>query len=456
MSIFIDRKDEIGLLTNRLKSNKAEFLVIYGRRRVGKTELINKFLSQKEVKGIRLLAREESKKLQLKKFANDLAEFFNDSLLKKSEFKDWDGFFEYLTTKSNDRIVIALDEFPFLVKEEKAITSILQDYWDNKLKNSNIFLIICGSSISMMESLLGYKSPLYGRRTAQLLLKPLKFGDVIAYIKDIKKSIELYSVFGGTPAYLIEADINKNTIQNIEENLTRRDSFIYKDVEFVLRQELIEPRRYFSILLSIAKGNRKMGLICNDTGLNKATVNKYLSVLIDLQLVKRIVPVTENYKSKRGLYFLADNLFDFWFRFIYPYVDKIESGNIKNLINSEIKPNLSQYIGRHFEDVIIEILDKIIKIPFNKIGKWWYKDKEIDIVATNGQTKQILFAECKWKDKVNAEKILVELKNKATYVKWNNNERKEYYAIFAKSFSKKVKDKNIFCYDLKDLEKIMK
>jgi len=454
MSVFIDRERELSLLEERLKSERAEFVVIYGRRRIGKSELIERFIKDN---GIRLLAREEAKTLQLRIFAQKLGEFFNDDLLKKTEFTGWDGFFEYLYKKADERIIVAIDEFPYLIKEDPALPSILQDYWDNKLKKTKIFLILCGSSISMMESrVMGYKTPLYGRRTGQMLLKQLRFIHVLEYIKDFEKAVEFYSVFGGTPAYLMETSPKKDIFANIENKILREDSFLYRDVEFVLRQELTELRYYFSILFSIAKGNHKIGFIANDTGLSISIVNKYLSVLNDLHLVYRIVPVTESYKSRKGLYFLADNLFDFWFRFVYPNMEEIEKGKAKEVVEN-IKPHFNQYVGKHFENIAQETLEvlnekRLLPFQFSKIGKWWHKDKEIDIIALNEKTREAMFCECKWSDDVDAKEILEKLREKAAFVELKRE--KEHYSLLAKSFKKKIKEKNVTLYDLKYLESL--
>jgi len=455
MSVFINRQRELSLLNQRFDSTRAEFVVIYGRRRIGKSKLIDQFINNR---GIRLLAREESKTLQLRIFAHKLGEFFNDDLLKKTEFTGWDGFFEYLSGRPDERLVIAIDEFPYLVKEDPSLPSILQDYWDNKFKDSNLFLILCGSSISMMESMvMGYSSPLYGRRTGQLLINQIPFVHILGYIKDIKKAVEFYSVYGGTPAYIMEADPGKDVFTNIEDNILREDSFLYRDVEFVLRQELTEPRYYFSILLSLAKGNHRIGLIANDTGLSISIVNKYLSVLKDLQLVYRTLPVTESLKSRKGMYFLADNLFDFWFRFVYPEMEDIEKGKGSVVIEG-IKPQFNRYVGRHFENIAMEIFDilnekGLLPFRFTRIGKWWHKEQEIDIVAFNETSKQAIFCECKWSDKVNAHEVLKHLKEKASLVSLQREE--EYYIIFAKGFKKKITEDNVILYDLNDLEHLL-
>ncbi len=458
-SVFLDRERELALLEDRYRSDRAEFIVIYGRRRVGKTELIDQFIARCN-NGVRLLAREESKTFQLSRFAAKLGEFFHDEFVKKTPFADWDGFFEYLSKKADRRVIIAIDEFPYLIKEDRALPSILQDYWDSKLKKSRIFLVLSGSSISMMESkVLGHKSPLYGRRTGQLLMKPFNFLPILHYVGDLEKAVEFYSVFGGTPAYIMEIDPRKDIFTNIAEKILREDSFIYKDIEFVLRQELVEPRYYFSILLSIARGNHRVGLIVNDTGLSKSIVNKYLSVLRNLQLVDHVVPITENRKSKKGLWFLSDNLFDFWFRFINPYIDDIERCRSDLIISDYIKPNFNEYVGRHFEPIVREFLEEmnaksLLPSRFTKIGRWWHKNTEIDAVALNERTKEILFVECKWRDKVNTKKVLRELKEKADFVDWRKKGRKEYYAIFAKSFREKIEEENVLLFDLKDLEKV--
>ncbi|MBS3108429.1 ATP-binding protein [Candidatus Woesearchaeota archaeon] len=455
---FINRKEELKLLKDRIASNKAEFIIIYGRRRVGKSEIINEILKQNY--GLKLLAREESEELQLRKFSESLSTFLKDETLAKNHFKNWDAFFTYINERSKKRIIIALDEFPYLVAENKSITSILQDYWDNKLKNSKICLILCGSSISMMERLLGHKSPIYGRRTSQLLITPFSLKQALDYLNmTFEDAVKAYSVFGGTPAYVLEYNIKKDLRWNLIEKVLKKDSFLCRDVEFVLKEELREPRYYYSIISSVAKGNTKISEIINDTGLDKGIVGKYLSILTELMLIKREVPVTENpLKSRKGIYIISDNFFKFWFRFIYPNKETIENENY-NVVIENIFKYLNDYIGHTFEDVCkaaLEEMNRSNKINFSKINRWWYKDKEIDIVALNEDTKEIMFCECKWQDNVDAGKILNELKEKAKFVDWHNGNRKERYAIFAKSFKKAIKEKDLQMFDLKDIERELK
>lgn len=459
MSIFIDRQQELAVLNDRYARKGAEFIILYGRRRIGKSELIEHFL--KTTRGIRFLAREESKHLQLKKISRDCAEFFNDDFLQRSPFGDWDSFFAYLAGKTKERLVIAIDEFPYLVKEDPSLPSIIQEYWDKRLKDSGIVLILSGSSISMMEEYtMQHSSPLYGRRTGQILLHGFKFTDVLDYIGNFTQAVEYYSVFGGTPAYIMAIDKQIGVFENITKKILSADASLFKDVEFVLRMELNEPRYYFSILLSIAKGNNRIGLIMNDTGLDKGLITKYLSILIDLQLVKRKIPVTDNHRSRKGLYQLSDNLFTFWFRFVHPNIERIERGEGVLVLQTHIQPQIAQYIGKSFESMAEDLFlefnrEGLLPFCFDTIGSWWDKGEEIDIVAYQKESSSILFCECKWQEKVNAEKLLVKLKEKAAAVPWMDKTRKEYYCIIARSFLSQSReqenDENTLILDAEDL-----
>jgi AAA+ ATPase superfamily predicted ATPase len=451
--MFIGRETELNILEERINSNKAEFMLIFGRRRIGKTELVKRIIAQHG--GIILMGREESKKLQLEHFSRLLAEHFDDDFLKKQSFTNWDAFFEYIYEKSKiNRTIIALDEFPYLVKEEKALPSILQDHWDNKLKNSYIFLFLMGSSISMMERLMEYKSPIYGRRTGQIKLQPFQFKDVAKFIKNTQKAVELYCVFGGTPAYITDVDHSKNIVDNINEKILRMDSYIYQDVRFVLMEELNEPRYYFSIMEAITAGNVSLGEIMNYTGLERSLVGKYLSVLIELDLVRREISITAIKKTTNGIYSLKDNIFSFWFRFIFPYEDLINLGRSEEVL-SKISRDLNAYIGKPFEEIAKEYLWETNKGNFSKIGRWWHKGEEIDIVALNEEGEHISFFECKW-SKLNerdALKILTDLKQKAALVQWHDAGRKEHYGIIAKEIAgkEKLREKGYQAFDLSDL-----
>ncbi|MDT7864736.1 MAG: ATP-binding protein [Thermoproteota archaeon] len=221
-----------------------------------------------------------------------------------------------------------------------------------------------------------------------------------------------------------------------------------------MKYEFEDTSTYKLILEAIAFGKTKINEIKDYIGVKRTDITPYLKNLIEVKMVKRLVPITEKEKSRYGRYYISDNFLKFWFRYIYENLSSIEEGIFD--VNT-IKQNYNVYLGEVFEEVCRQFLirnrEKIF--PFTKIGKWWYKDKEIDIVAFNEQSKEILFCECKWKEEVDAKEILQELKEKAQYVDWNKNERKEYYAIFAKSFKNKAEDKDVFHFELKDIEECL-
>ncbi len=459
--MFIDRETEIKLLEERLKRGRAEFVVVYGRRRIGKTALLLEFI--KKHGGLYLLARETSEAENLKRFSEKLADYFNDEFLRKNPLQSWDAFFEYLHQKSlKDRLIVVIDEFPYLVKGNRVLPSILQEYWDLKLSQGKIFLIICGSSVSMMEKLLGYKSPLYGRRTAQMKLKPLNFFSAKGFFPrySLEEFVKVYGILGGTPAYLLEFNDEKS----VEENLLdyfRADSFLYGDALFILREELEEPRNYFAIMEAIARGKTTLNEIVNETGLERATVGKYLSVLIDLDLVRREVPITASWKSRKGRYYITDPYFAFWFRYVYPNSDLIETGQGKELVEL-VMEDFNNHLGWVFEEITKQFLIELNKrkeLPFRftKIGRWWHRGEEIDLVGLNEQEKKALFVEVKWKElsEREAKEVWKDLGRKSELVGLEGWEK--FYGIVVKNVKakEKLRAEGWLVWDLKDFGRLI-
>jgi AAA+ ATPase superfamily predicted ATPase len=424
---FKNRIKELGFLNEIYEKGGAKLVVLFGRRRVGKTEILKEFL--KKHKGLYILARQESELEQLKKISSQIAEHYNDEVLKVNPFSNWDALFIYLSEKP--RIPIVFDEFPYIVQSSKKITAILQDHWDNRFSKKNSFFILCGSSITMMEKLLGKKSPIYGRRTEQILLEPLKFRDSCLFMPkemNFKEKVLNYVVLGGMPAYLLEFDYTKSLKENILENILRKNKFLYQDVLFTLREELKEPRNYFSILYSIAKGNSKIGQIVNDTGLDKAFVTKYLSILIDLQLVERRVPITEKNlsKSRNGIYLLRDNFFKFWFKFVFENQEYIEQEKQEKLLDEKIIPELNTFAGRIFEEIAISEMIADKKYSNYLFGRWWDRTSEVDLVGIDKENKKVIIGEVKFKvlDKSEIKEIQKDLIEKAKKINTFNFEQK--------------------------------
>jgi AAA+ ATPase superfamily predicted ATPase len=460
MSRFINRTNELKFLEKKYKSKEAEFIIIYGRRRIGKTELLLKFCENKE--SMYFIGRLESKEETIKRFNNLLIERFGNTKLLSSPLSNWDAIFDYIAENVDKRLILVIDEFPFLVDRSPEIISIIQDKWDSKLKNTEIMLILSGSSISMMEKYaLDYKSPLYGRRTGQWKVDKMNVIHLKEFFPNysIEDLIRIYSYLDTIPGYLTKFLYGHSLTKNLEEKIFSKGEFLYEEIEILLREELRDPSNYMSIISAIAGGLTAFNEIYNKTGLDKSLLSKYISVLENLGILEKIIPVTESYKSKlkaRGaLYSLKDNFFDFWFKFVYLNKQELEKGNA-NIVLANIKQDIEQYVSKKFENFAKEVVSLGVLGSFSKIGRWWDKKREIDIVAINEDKKEILFGECKWSNNVNALSIISGLSEKTKYVYWHNQDRKESFAVFAKSFSKKIskfEGKKVQCFDLKNIEK---
>ncbi|MEK6816789.1 MAG: ATP-binding protein [Nanoarchaeota archaeon] len=456
---FIDRKEELSALETHYKRKSHQLFIIYGRRRVGKTELIKHFIKSKP--HIYFLADTRKDIFNIKELQSLMSSLLDAPLFEKAKFGDWYELFEGFTNElGKKQIVMVIDEFPYLIRANKSITSIFQKVIDEILSKTNIFLILCGSSISMMENeVLAYKSPLYGRRTGQWKLDPLAFKFVREFFPRYSMAdlIRLYAVTDAIPLYLLKFEPGKSLSYNIANHLFKKGEFMYEEAEFLLKEELREPGNYFMILKAIAHGNTKFADILNHTGMDKTLVSKYIDTLIRLRIIAKQFPVTlSKEKSRDTAYTFVDNYYLFWFRFVYTYRNMLEEGKGKFILSHSAQ-EFNQHVSFVFENVARQFLShpKVLPFQFSKIGKWWQKEEEIDIVALNNETKEIAFAECKWKEDVDAEKLLESLVRKARNVRWNNQKRKEYYCIFAKSFKRRIKRENVFLFDLDDFKRKM-
>ena len=430
---FINRKREMATLQKEYEKEKS-FVVLYGRRRTGKTTLIKEFIKNKNA--FYFFADKQSEFLQINRFKNQLAEYFKDEFLKKIDFNDWDTVFDYFLNKvQNEKFILVIDEFQYLCLMNKGFSSIFQRIYDEKIVRKNIMVILCGSLISMMYSeVLSYDSPLYGRRTAQIKLQPISFEYYKEFFenKSKKELIEFYSVTGGIPKYILEFDRNKTPLWNIENNIFNKDNFLYSEPKFLLQEEINDLSRYFSILNSIALGNTKLSSICSHLGINSNGITSYLIKLIDLDIIEKEVPVTENITNgKKGLYKIKDNYLNFWFSYVYPYQSYLE---IENLVYplEKIKNEFNLWVSKVYENLARETLLNNLQIPFpiKKLGRWWNNNEEIDIVGLGDN--EIIFGECKWSNKKVGLSVLMALKEKTKYVNWNNASRKEYFILFSK------------------------
>lgn len=458
--MFKDREEELKGLNKEWNKDEFSFMVVYGRRRIGKTELIKQFSRDKP--HIYILVPQDTEAMQKDRILDIISSNFDE---RKPSLESWKEIFDYIREKlEEERIILTLDEFPYLVNSNEAITSYLQELADNIQSSSMV--IVCGSSVSAMESeVLGHKSPLYGRRTGQINLQPFDFStssQVINY--PFEEAIRSYSITGGTPMYLLKFDYEKSLKENIGQEFLAKSSFLHEEPEFLLRSELRNPKRYMSILESIAKGNQKPNRISTTTGIETGPLSKYLKTLRKLRLVKREIPVTaERKKSKRSLYKINDNFFKFWFRHVEPKQSWLEE-DPQAVLEQDIMPSLDDFTASTFEEVCLEATWKLNRRGIfgkrqAKIGRWWYKEKELDIVGLNQAENKILFGECKWtKDPVSYSEIK-KLRETAEKVRWNQENRNETYLLFARNgFKPKVGElgDNFKLFDLDDLEQLFK
>lgn len=446
---FVNRTSELKKLKSLWEEKCSQLVVIYGRRRVGKTEVIKEFL--KKTKGIYYLSDKRTHKDQLQEFARVVGNFFKDEFLQKKGFSSWIEAFEYIKDKSKkEKFVVAIDEYPYLVETDSSTSSVFQKIWDEYLKDTNIFLILCGSSISMMESeLIAYKAPLYGRTTCQLLIEPMGFEESWKFFpkKNFSDFLSYYSITGGMPIYMTNFEKYPTILKAVENLCWDKNGIFYNAVPIILKQELRTPNNYFAILSAIAQGKTRLGEISTSTQLEYSKVNKYIKTLEKLQLVKRETPVTEEkpHKSKKGIYILKDNFVRFWFEYVFSFSSDLEIRNFKNAKEKFKKhSNILQAIA--YEQIAREDLQKSFSLE--KTGRFWNKDVEIDGIGFKGKNTYFMEAKCS-KRKVNL-RALNKLREKSKLVDFKQKNRKDFFVLYSRmGFTKDVvlfskEKKNIF------------
>ncbi len=436
---FVDRQEELGFLEREYAQPSFRFIPLYGRRRVGKTRLVREFITNKPA--IYFLADTVAEQDQLKNLGRCVGEYFKDMVLAEGGFRDWEQFFRYIREKSEGtRLVLAIDEFPYLVNANRAISSIFQKGIDTYWKDTKLFLILLGSSIGMMErEVLLSKAPLYGRRTGSLKIGELKFGALEEFFPgaDLTKRAAIYATFGTVPAYLEQVRPKESILRNIAELILSRNTYLHNEVEFLLREELREPRDYYVILRAIAQGKRKLSEIMNDTGFDKAHLSRYIDILRSLGFVEKEVPVTEKTpdKSRLGLYRLHDRFFAFWFKYVLPNRGRLEIGN-ESYVLKQIEDSFDRHVGEAYESISREIfLDLAMreKIPVTSIGRWWSRNEEIDLVALDEESRTAWFGECKWSGKKVGTDVYQDLRRKSERIEWHAGKRKERLILFSRS-----------------------
>ena len=405
--MFIGRENELNALERLYRSDKFEFAVIYGRRRVGKTALINHFINDKEA--IYFMGVESNEKQNLENLSKSIIEF-SSGIQAETYFSSYQAALEYVfKLAEKERIILAIDEYPYVARASKSLASTLQMLIDKYKDESKLMLILCGSSMSYMEDqVLAYKSPLYGRRTAQMKITPFDFEECCTYLSrlsDEDKAL-LYGIAGGTPQYLLQMSDKLSVEENIKNTYLNPTSFLYEEPVSLLKQEVREPAIYNAIITAIATGASRMSEIATKVGESTTTCTAYIKNLINLGIIKRETPYGEK-TSKKTIYSIEDNMFYFWYRFVLENSSVIARG-AANLVYKRIETQLSDYMGRIFEEICTQYLWKQLllgnmPIEFISLGRWWGNDPrkksqtEIDIMGEQDSNSAI-FAECKWRN----------------------------------------------------------
>ncbi len=442
--MFVGRKRELDKLNTLYAGDSFEFAVVYGRRRVGKTTLIREFLKDKE--SVYYMAVEGTKKENLRGLsAAFLMQGKNNAPAAESyvEFRDYEAALAYIDLLAGEhrRIVIAIDEYPYLAASYPTISSLVQKHIDECWKDSRLFLILCGSSMSFMEEqVLGYKSPLYGRRTAQFKIRPFTFWEAGEMLKDYSAQDRalLYGVTGGIPEYLSRIDGTKDVHENIIRLFFDESGRLFEEPINLMKQELREPMTYHSIISAIASGASRLNEIATKTGLESGGCSNQLSSLIALQIVKKEVPMTQNANSRSTLYSLEDSMYLFWYRFVRPNSSSIMCGVGRQIYETVVMPQNDDFMGRIFETIcrqylfLPEIYGKL-PFPIGQIGRWWgnnaraRRQEEIDLMAMSGE--KVLFGECKWRNEKIGRQVVERLLERGELFQYPE----KYYYIFSKT-----------------------
>ena len=414
--MFYCREEELRTMNNRYKKGHFECVVIYGRRRVGKTALINEFCKGKPT--VYFSALNASSQENLEALSKAIYTCQNSDSTSAPTYRSYENALEAITGMAMEkRLVFVIDEYPYLAKAEKSISSRLQHIIDHSWQGSRIYLILCGSSMSFMEyQVLGYESPLYGRRTAQFKIQALTYREITEFHPELKAADQalLYGVTGGIPHYINKLDVESNLDEALLDNLFSTSSYLFEEPENLLKQELREPAIYNSVISAIAAGASHSNEISTKVGLESGVCAKYLKVLLDLGILKKETPITEK-PGKKTIYAIDDNFFRFWYRFVPRNMSVISAGRMRLIYEQAVKRFYPDYMGLVFEKMCQEYLLRYAKdlpILLSNVGQWWGTDSktrrevQIDIVGAPVDGNEYLIGSCKYRnEKIGIEEL---------------------------------------------------
>ncbi len=441
--MFVAREYELQALERLYDRGKFQMAVVYGRRRVGKTALLDEFSRGKHA--LFFTAQQKSNAINLQSFSRTVYRFF-DLPESTGAFATWEDGLRFVAERARDGgpLVFVFDEFPYAAQAEPSLPSTFQIAIDHDFKGTNVCMVLCGSNEGFMEGkVLGSKSPLYGRRNAQIRLRPFDYYDAARMMPACPPAqrVELYALFGGTPYYLEQIDADEPIGENVRRLFFDIAGVLYAEPQMLLRQELREPALYSSVLDAVAAGATAPKAIADRAGVDEGSVGKYLATLVGLGIVEKVVPFGEGPRSRKGLYRIQDPFFAFWYRFVSPHIGAIEAGAGEAVARMASGPALSTYVGRQFETVCRQWFmreNRRGRLPFlaSEFGAWWGADPtareqvDIDVIAADSLSKAAVFGECKWREQFDETSAMDTLVYRAGLVK--GYERRSY-VLFAKN-----------------------
>ncbi len=457
--MFVNRERETDFIKEVIERPGFQLIPIWGRRRIGKTALL---LHSLEKKAFYFLATESTSIDNLKRFREELSIYLNDESIRGLEL-DWENILRYISKKD---LSIIIDEFPYLISADASIPSVFQRIIDLHLSGTDTKLFLCGSSARIMESfVLDYKAPLYGRRTGQIHLDPLKFKHLKMFFPNysMEDLVRVFGTCGGIPLYLLQFDPEKDLWDNIESVFFNPFSIMYEEPKFLLKQEFKNIATYRSILNELTSGRTKLGKITGSLYLKRSDITPYFHNLISIGLVNREVPITEDpARSRSGIYMICDHFMRFHHTYVYPRIGLIESGNTGEVVKF-LKSDLDRFLGWTFEKIVKEVFlewSNSNRIQYHKLGRWWYKENEIDLVGLNSNRNEGICIEIKWSGKIKKITDVRRSIEKGDEVPWGNERTKWSYLYvsrggFTENCMEWMDENEILHWDLDDISNIL-
>ena len=441
--MFVGREHELQALERLFDRGKFQMAVVYGRRRVGKTALLDEFSRDKRT--LFFTAQQKSNAINLQSFSRTVYRFFG---LPESAgaFATWGDGLRFIAERARggEPFVFVFDEFPYAAQAEPSLSSTFQIAVDHDFKGTNVCMVLCGSNEGFMEGkVLGRKSPLYGRRNAQIKLKPFDYYDAARMMPACApaRRVELYALFGGTPYYLEQIDAGEPLDENVRRLFFDISGVLYAEPQMLLRQELREPALYSSVLDAVAAGATTPKAVAERSGVDEGSVGKYLATLVGLGIVEKAVPFGDGPRSRKGIYRIQDPYFAFWYRFVSPHIGAIEAGAGEAVARMASGPSLATYVGRQFETVCRQWLmreNRRGRLPFlaSEFGAWWGTDPtvreqaDIDVIAADPLSKAAVFGECKWRERFDETAAMDALERRAGLIRGYD---RRSYVLFTKN-----------------------